>query len=71
MDEVFINNRSGAKSRELRAYQTESESEAKARLEAAGWSFTIDYTWDDNQKMFKAGAADQPSDSDGSAGDAE
>ena len=71
MEEVFTNNRSGAKARELRAYQTESESEAKARLEAAGWSFTISYTWDDNQKMFKAGNDDAPSDDDGEAGDSE
>lgn len=66
-DEVFTNNRSGAKARELRAYQTESEAEAKARLEAAGWLFTVSYTWDDNQKMFKIGD-DTPADNESEAG---
>jgi len=60
MDEVFTNSRSGAKARELRAYQTESESEAKARLEAAGWSFSIPYEFDDNQKLFTVGSGGTP-----------
>ena len=34
---MFTNGRTGAKSRELRANKNEDESEAKTRLETAGW----------------------------------
>jgi hypothetical protein len=47
MAEMFENKRTGAKAAELRAYRTEDESEAKRRLEAAGWSFDVDYEFED------------------------
>jgi hypothetical protein len=66
---LFNNTRTGAKSAELRAYATESESDAKRRLEAAGWSFQgVDYAFENS--IFKVnkeptmGAEDSDGDKD-------
>lgn len=49
---MFINSRTGAKAKELRAYATEDEDDAKRRLEAAGWAFGgVDFEYTDH--MFK------------------
>jgi hypothetical protein len=45
---MFENSRTKAKASELRAYRTESELDAKRRLEAAGWNFGgVDYAFED------------------------
>ena len=50
---MFVNERSGQKQAQLRGYKTESEEDAKARLEAAGWKFSgVDYDWDETAKLF-------------------
>lgn len=47
MAEMFVNKK-GDKSKELRAYKTESEEDAKRRLEANGWIFSgVDYEFVD------------------------
>ena len=44
---MFENSRTMAKAGELRAYNSESEDDAKRRLEAAGWVFSgVDYEFD-------------------------
>lgn len=48
---MFTNSRTGSKSKELKAYQTESESEAKARLESAGWDLSSG-SFDESKKIF-------------------
>jgi len=54
----FLNKRTGAKAAELRGYDSESESDAKRRLEAAGWQFDVSFEWDDSKKMFTTDAID-------------
>ena len=49
---MFKNSRTGQTAAELRAYSAESESDAKLRLGAAGWSFPTDYVFDDSKKLF-------------------
>jgi hypothetical protein len=45
---MFENRRTGAKATELRAYRTESEIDAKRRLEAGGWTFSgVEYDFED------------------------
>lgn len=47
MAEMFTNKK-GQKAKELRAYKTESEEDAKRRLEANGWIFAgVDYEFVD------------------------
>lgn len=56
---MFKNKRTGASAAELRAYDTETESDAKRRLEAAGWSFAgVAFTFDDEKKIFTTDAID-------------
>jgi len=56
---MFKNTRTGASASELRGYETESESDAKRRLEAAGWNFAgVSYEWDDGEKLFETTAID-------------
>lgn len=54
----FENKRTGAKAAELRGYDSESEADAKRRLEAAGWQFDVSYEWDDAKKLFATTAID-------------
>jgi hypothetical protein len=55
---MFTNKRTGAKAKELRGYDSESEADAKRRLEAAGWEFGgVDFTFDDDSKLFKVSEA--------------
>ena len=55
----FENKRTGAKAAELRAYDSESEADAKRRLEAAGWNFSgVEYNFDDTSKLFATDAID-------------
>jgi len=50
---MFTNSRTGQRQKILRGYKSESEQEARARLEAAGWQFEgVDYTWTDSEKTF-------------------
>jgi len=46
---------------ELKGYKTESEDDAKARLEAAGWQ-VVDYEFDDATKIFKPKGMDMKDD---------
>ena len=55
---MFTNERTGAKAAELRGYDSESEADAKRRLEAAGWRFVDSYEWDDATKVFATTAID-------------
>ena len=55
---MFVNQRTNAKAAELRGYDSESEADAKRRLEAAGWRFTDSYEWDDATKVFATTAID-------------
>lgn len=49
---MFENSRTNQKAGELRAYASEEESDARSRLEAAGWNFAgIDYEFEN--KVFK------------------
>lgn len=61
MADMFENNRINRKSAELRAYKSESETDAKRRLEAAGWNFSgVDYSFEN--QVFKINKApDLPS----------
>ena len=54
----FENKRTGAKAAELRGYDSESEADAKRRLEAAGWQFDVSYEWEDAKKLFATSAID-------------
>lgn len=46
---MFKNARTGAKSMELRSYDTEDEEDGKRRLSAAGWQFGgVDYEYVDH-----------------------
>ena len=54
----FTNSRTKAKAAELRAYDSEDEASAKRRLEAAGWKFDVEYTYDDTKKIFTTDAID-------------
>jgi len=56
---MFKNTRTGASAMELRAYKTEDEATAMARLKAAGWSFNIEYYFDEASKTFHAGKKDE------------
>jgi hypothetical protein len=56
MADMFENNRINRKSAELRAYKSESETDAKRRLEAAGWNFSGVYFEFENQ-IFKINKA--------------
>jgi hypothetical protein len=50
---MFENKRTGAKAKELRGYDSESEADAKRRLQAAGWVFDgMDVTFDESTKIF-------------------
>lgn len=50
---MFVNSRTQQRQATLRGYRTESEDEAKMRLQAAGWIFQgVDYDWDDEAKTF-------------------
>jgi len=60
---MFSNTRTGSKSRELGAYQTESEAEAKTRLESAGWDLA-DAKFDENKKMFVIEEAEEEDEGD-------
>lgn len=55
---VFLNKKSGAKAAELRAYDSESEDDAKRRLEAAGWDMSTPHTYDETKKLFETKAVD-------------
>ena len=56
---MFVNKRTGAKAKELRGYDSESEADAKRRLEAAGWDFSgVEYNFDDDSKLFATDAID-------------
>jgi hypothetical protein len=55
---AFLNKKTGAKAAELRAYDSESEADAKRRLEAAGWDLSAPYTYDDSKKLFETKAID-------------
>ena len=55
---MFENARTNAKAAELRGYDSESEADAKRRLEAAGWRFDVSYEWDDAKKLFATSAID-------------
>jgi hypothetical protein len=63
---LFENTRTGAKAGELRAYQSEDESSAKSRLMAAGWSFNVDYVFEDQVFRIKATPDDADEGSDDS-----
>jgi len=55
---------------ELRAYKTEDEATAIARLKAAGWNFNVDYYFDEDSKTFFFGKKEEmESDSDEVEGD--
>jgi len=55
----FENKRTGAKAAELRAYDSESEADAKRRLEAAGWDFSsASFSYDEAKKLFTTDAID-------------
>jgi len=58
---VFLNSRTGQKQMELKGYKTETEDDAKARLEAAGWQ-VVDYEFDDATKVFKPKGMDMKDD---------
>jgi len=66
---MFKNTRTGATALELRAYKTEDETTAMARLKAAGWNFNIEYYFDEDSKTFHAGKKDEEVDSDEVEGD--
>jgi len=54
---MFVNNKTGQRASELRGYRSETEDEARARLEAAGWEFAeTEYEWTDSEKLFAAKA---------------
>jgi len=55
---MFENKRTGAKAAELRGYDSESEADAKRRLEAAGWQFDVSFEWDDAKKLFATSKID-------------
>lgn len=55
---AFLNKKTGAKAAELRAYDSESEADAKRRLEAAGWDMSTPYDYDDAKKLFETKAID-------------
>jgi len=58
----FLNKRTGAKAAELRGYDSESDQDAKRRLEAAGWDFqSAEHSWDDEKKLFTTDAIDTKS----------
>lgn len=50
---MFINDKTGQRAAELRGYRSETEDEARARLEAAGWNFEVEFEWIDGEKLFK------------------
>jgi hypothetical protein len=55
----FVNKRTNAKAAELRGYDSESEADAKRRLEAAGWDFGgVEYNFDETSKLFATDAID-------------
>jgi len=55
----FVNKRTGAKAAELRGYDSESEADAKRRLEAAGWDFqSAAFSYDEAKKIFTTDAID-------------
>ena len=62
---MFVNNKTGQRAAELRGYKSETEQDAQARLEAAGWSFSgVEYEWNDGEKLFKAKEDKEDSDND-------
>lgn len=62
---MFVNNKTGQRAAELRGYKSETEQDAQARLEAAGWSFTgVEYEWKDGEKLFTVKDKDDDSDND-------
>lgn len=46
---MFENSRTNAKAKELKGYSTESESEAKARLETQGWTIPADAVYGEDR----------------------
>jgi hypothetical protein len=51
---MFMNEKTGQRQMELKGYKSETENDAQARLEAAGWTFNgVEYEWIDAQKLFK------------------
>lgn len=49
----FWNEKLGKSAQELSAYRSESEEDAKRRLEAGGWSFNgVSYTFNDSDMKF-------------------
>ena len=66
---MFKNTRTGASAMELRAYKTEDEATAMARLKAAGWSFNIEYYFDEKALTFTAGKKEMETDEDGDSDD--
>jgi len=58
----FMNKRTNATSAELTGYDSESEQDAKRRLEAAGWDFqSAAYSWEEAKKLFTTDAIDTKS----------
>jgi len=49
---MFENTRTKSKSKTLPGYDTEQESQAKVRLQAAGWLIPGDAFWDSDKKVF-------------------
>ena len=62
---MFTNTKTGQRAKELKGYKSETEENAKARLEAAGWSFQgVEYDWDEPSKTFSVKEGDSDSDGD-------
>jgi hypothetical protein len=49
---MFENSRTHAKAKELKGHSTETESEAKARLETQGWVIPSEAHFDDTTKVY-------------------
>ena len=59
---MFVNDKTGQRAAELRGYRSETEDEARARLEAAGWNFDVEFEWIDSEKLFKLKVKEEDSD---------
>jgi len=66
---MFKNTRTGASAMELRAYKTEDEATAMARLKAAGWNFNVDFHFDDATKTFNIGKKEDAAEAEDSEDD--
>lgn len=50
----FVNTRTGARTQELKGFQTETEAETVARLKAAGWEIEKGkYEYDEQQRVLR------------------